>query len=179
MTLDPIKAAIAPYMLAIKLGGAVVLLVSLSWCSYDAGRDKWKGKYTDAVASHKAVISNLADLTKAAEEKAKKANLAAKAERKTNDQRFKDAEHEADKAKRDLAAALRRGDVRLRDEWTCPATGPAEGGTSAAPRRQDASADLRATGAANLIAAADHADNWINWLQAEVISTRQACGVTP
>ncbi len=179
MTIDPIKAAIAPYMLAIKVGTVLVLAGSLSWCSYDAGRDKWKGKYTEAVASHKAVIKTQADNTKAAQDKAKAASKQAAADRKTNDKRYEDAQDEADKAKRDLAAALRAGTERLRDEWACPATGSGEGGAPGAASRQDANAGLRATGAADLIAAGDEADNWITWLQAEVVTTRQACGVTP
>lgn len=182
ISLDPIR----PYFNAIK-AGAIVLALLLVWLhGYNKGGDKWQAKYnTEAAehvatkAEHRAVIDNLAALTKAAADKAKAATVAAKADRKTNDARFKDAQHEADKAKRELRDHLRRGTgpVRLRDEWTCPAAGAAQGANAAATGRQDAGADLRATGAANLVAAGDAADNWIRWLQSELTSTRKTCGV--
>lgn len=185
MNIDPIR----PYLDLIKWGGialGVLLVFAFGW---NRGADRWEGKYDNEVAahkadndSHKAVIDNLAALTQAAANKARAASEQAKADRKTNDQRFKDAEHEADKAKRDLAAALRRGDVRLRDEWACPAPGTAQGGDTGTASGQDANAGLRATREGAIlddIADHDEADNWIGWLQAEVISTRKACGVTP
>lgn len=186
INIDPIRAAIAPYMLLIKLGLVVVLACSMFIGGCNHGAAKWEGKYDDEVAAHnatkaahKGVIDNLAALTKAAAEKAKAASVVAHGERKANDQRFKDAQNEAEQAKRDLRAALRRGTgpVRLRDEWTCPAAGSAQGGTAAAARRQDAAADLRAAGAADLIAAGDEADRWIVWLQSELTSTRKACSL--
>jgi len=182
ISIDPIR----PYLNAIKAGAIVLALLLVWFHGYGTGRDKWQGKYdTEAAehvatkASHKAVVDNLAALTKAAADKAKAASVAAKADRKTNDARFKDAQHEADKAKRELRDHLRRGTgpVRLRDEWTCPAARPAEGATAAASGGQDAAADLRAAGAADLVAAGDAADNWITWLQSELTSTRKACGV--
>lgn len=182
MNIDPIRAAVAPYMLLIKLGLVVVLAASMfiGGCNHGAAKlDAEEAAHKATKAAHKGVIDNLAALTKAAADKAKAASVVAKGERKANDQRFKDAQHEAEQAKRDLRAALRRGTgpVRLRDEWTCPAAGSAQGGTAAAAGRQDAAADLRATGAADLIAAGDEADNWITWLQSELTSTRKACSL--
>ena len=182
ISLDPIR----PYLGLIKAGAIVVGLLLVFALGYNRGADKWQGKYDNEAlahkatkATHKAVIDNLASLTKAAADKAKAATVAARADRKTNDARFKDAQHEADKAKRELRDHLRRGTgpVRLRDEWTCPAAGAAEGGAASTAGRQDAAADLRAAGAADLVAAGDAADNWIGWLQSELTSTRKACGV--
>lgn len=184
MTIDPIR----PYLNAIKAAAIVLALLLVWFHGYDKGRDKWQGKYdTEAAehvatkASHKAVIGNLAALTQAAADKAKAASIAATADRKANDARFKDAQHEADQAKRELRDHLRRGTgpVRLRDEWTCPTAGAAKGAPAAASGGQDAGADLRAAGAANLVAAGDEADRWIGWLQSELTSTRKACGVEP
>lgn len=189
MILDPIKAAVAPYMLAIKAGAAVVLLAGLFIGGCNHGANKWQDKYdaekaahVATKASHATVLRDLANKTRAAELAVKAAGEQAKADRQANDERFKDARHEADQAKRELARALRAGTVRLRDEFTCPAARPAEGGASAAAGRQDAAPDLRREREAAIsddIAEADAADNWIGWLQSELISTRKACGADP
>ena len=130
MTLDPIKAAVAPYMLAIKAGIAVLLLLTafIGGCQVNAGKlaDE-QAAHKATKASHAVVLRDLANKTKAAEDAVKAAGEQAKAYRQANDERFKDARHEADQAKRELARALRAGTVRLRDEFTCPAARPAEG----------------------------------------------------
>lgn len=186
MTLDPIKAAIAPYALLIKCGLALLLVGSLFVGGCNHGASKWRGKYDAEVAAHKAdnasharVLADLSDKTKAAETAAKLASDVAIAERTANNKRFQEAKDEAAKARNALAGALRAGRVRLRDEWTCPAARPAEGEAGAASGRQDAAAELRATGAADLVAAGAAADRWIGWLQSELITTRTACGVVP
>lgn len=182
MNIDPLR----PYLSAIKAGAVVIGILLVFAFGYNRGADKWQGKYDNEAlahkatkASHKTVIDGMAQLTKAAADKAKAASVAAKADRKTNDKRFQEAKDEAAQAKRDLRAALRAGDVRLRDEWTCPAAGPAQGGAASTAGRQDAAAKLRQAGAADLIAAGDEADRWITWLQSELTNTRKACGVQP
>ena len=180
MSIDAIRAAAAPYALLIKVGIAVVLALALFIGGCNHGTAKWKDKHDDAVAAHKAVLDDLAAKTRAAADKAKAASVKAKAERAANNDRFRESEREAERAQRDLAAALRRGDVRLRPEWTCPAPGPSEGGAGAATGRQDGEAELRRAREGAVLAAiadADHADRWIGWLQAELTSTRTACGV--
>lgn len=179
ISLDPLR----PYLWAIKAGAGVLAVLLVFAFGWNRGADRWQGKYDGEVAAHKAakaeharVIRDLADKTKAAEAAVKAASEKAASDRKANDERFKDARHEADKAKRDLARALRAGTVRLRDEWTCPAAGPAEGDAADLAAGQDAAADLRAAGAANLVGNADAADRWIVWLQTELTSTRKACG---
>lgn len=189
MNIDPIRATLAPYALLVKLGLACVLAAAMFIGGCNHGAEKWEGKYDDEVAAHKAtkaehkgVLNRLAEMTKAAAAKAKAASEQANAERAANDKRFKESEREAERAQRDLAAALRRGTVRLRDEWTCPAAGPAQGGAATPAGGQDAAADLRRAREGAVLATvadADHADRWIGWLQAELKSTRTACGVTP
>lgn len=189
MILDPIKAAVAPYLWAIRAGAGVLAVLLVFGFGWNRGADRWQGKFDTETAAHKAtkaahasVLRDLANKTKAAEAAVKAAGEQAKADRQANDERFKDARHEADQAKRELARALRAGTVRLRDEFTCPAARPAEGGASATAGRQDAAPDLRREREAAIsddIAEADAADNWIGWLQAELISTRKACGAAP
>lgn len=174
--------ALRPYAEAIKWGAILLLALLLIALGWNRGADRWQGKYDGEVkahaatkAQHKATLDALAAKARAAADKAKASAKAAKDAREANDKRYAEAEREAEQAKRDLERGLRTGTVRLRDEWSCPVSGPAKGGAATASRRQDASADLRAAGAANLVAAGDAADRWIVWLQSELTSTRQAC----
>lgn len=182
LNLDPIRAAVAPYALAIKVG-LVLLVFALGW---NRGADKWQGKFDGEVAAHKAtkaqhkaVIDDLAAKTRAAADKAKAASKQAALDRRAADTRYKEATDEANRAKRDLRNHLRAGTVRLQDHWACRVPGAAEGGAPGNARGQDAGADLRAAGAADLVAAGDEADRWITWLQSELTNTRKACGVQP
>jgi hypothetical protein len=172
-----------PYATAIKAGAGAILLGVVWWHGFAAGRDRWRDKHDAAVearkadnAAHAAILEALAAKAREASDKAKAASEQAHADRKTADQRFKEATDEATRTKRDLAAALRRGTVRLQDHWACPVSRASEGDAAELASGQDDAAELRNAGAADLIAAADHADAWIGWLQAEVTSTRQACG---
>lgn len=176
--LDPLR----PYAEAIKWGAILLLALLLFALGWNRGADRWQGKYDGEVkahaatrAQHKAALDALAAKARAAADKAKASAKAAKDAREANDKRYAGAEREAERAKRDLERGLRNGTVRLRDEWACPVPRPAKGGTATAAGRQDASADLRAAGAANLVAAGDAADRWIVWLQSELTSTREAC----
>ena len=175
--LDPLR----PYLWAVKLAGVTILLLFafVGGCQVNAGRlaDE-QVAHRATKQRHDAVLADLADKTAAVAKLAKQASATAKAERETNNKRFDDAKRDADKAHHDLARALRDGTERLQPWWNCSAR-PTEGDAASVAGGQDAAADLREAGAADLIAAADHADRWIEWLQAEVISTRKACGVEP
>lgn len=184
ISLDPLR----PYLLAIKVGAGVLAVLLVFGLGWNRGADRWQGKFDGEVAAHKAtkseharVIRDLADKAKSVAAQEKAASEQAKADRKATDQRFRESQREADRAKRDLAAALRRGTgaVRLQDHWACRLPGSAAGDLAAAAGRQAAGADLRAAGAADLVAAGDAADRWIVWLQSEVTMTRKACGVAP
>jgi len=189
MTLDPIKAAVAPYALLIKCGLALLLAASLfiGGCNHGAG--KWKAKYDDEVRAHEAdeidneaLLDALSNRAKAAEAAAKEAGAQAAREREAADDQFNKSKQESDHEIAGLRAALRRGTVQLRPEFACPAARPAEGETPAASGRQDGEADLRRTREGAIlddIADHDAADRWIEWLQADAVATRKACGVVP
>lgn len=175
--LDPLR----PYADLIRWGLIALLAVLLVVLGYRWGGSHWRSEYQAEAkaraaenARHAATLQQLADATAAVAEKAKAASTALAAARQANDNRFQKAQDDAKRAQRDLAAALRRGDVQLRPEWSCGATGPGAGGAAALAPGQDAAADLRAAGAANLIAGAARADAWIDWLQRELIDTRRA-----
>jgi len=175
--LDPLR----PYADLIRWGLLVALAVALVVLGYRWGGSHWRGEYQAEVqaranenAKHAATLQQLADATAAVAAKARAASEALAQSRRDNDTRYNEALNDAKRAQRDLAAALRRGDVQLRPEWSCGATGPGAGGAAALARGQDAAADLRWTGATHLVAAGDRADAWIGWLQRELIDTRRA-----
>lgn len=181
ISIDPIRAAVAPYALAIKVGLVFVLACAM----FIGGCNHGQANLADEVAAHKAtkhahaaVLADLADKTRAAANKARAASEAARNERKSADKRFEDAKDEAAAARRDLARALRRGAVQLRPEFTCDPARPTEGQAGSAAGGQDGSTGLREAREGAIldsIGDADHADRWIGWLQSELTSTRKAC----
>lgn len=128
-------------------------------------------------AAHARVIARFADAAKKAEQDAKAAEAQAVMERESADAKYNKATKAADDARRNLASALRAGTMRLQDKWACTMPIPAEGDAAGSAGGQDDAAGLRADSAARIIAAADSADAQVIWLQAEVTSTRKACGV--
>jgi len=177
ISLDPLR----PYANVARFCGGALLAALLIALGYRWGGSHWRGEYTAEVkaraaenAQHAATLQQLADATAAVAAKARAASEKLAQSRHENDTRYNEALNDAKRAQRDLAAALRRGSVQLRPEWSCAA--PGAGARAAAPfaAGQDAAAELRAAGAANLIAGAARADAWIGWLQQELIDTRRA-----
>ncbi|WP_313213368.1 hypothetical protein [Stenotrophomonas acidaminiphila] len=175
--LDPLR----PYANLIRWGLVMALAVALVALGYRWGGSHWRGEYTAEVqaraaenAKHAAILQQLADATAAVAAKARAASEKLAQSRHENDTRYQEALNDANRAERDLAAALRRGSVQLRPEWACAAAGAGAGGAAALARGQDAAAELRWAGATHLVAAGDRADAWIGWLQRELIDTRQA-----
>lgn len=177
LSLDPIL----PYLNAVKWAAALAVAVAFAWFWHNLGADSWRGKYNAERSAHQAALAAhagvLDGLAKATAETAAKARLAAQAlaaERADNDNRYNKKVSDAKQARSDLAAALRRGDVQLQPWWQCGAAAGADpDAAAAAAGGEDASAQLRAEGAAANVEDADHADAWIGWLQSELSSTRQ------
>ncbi len=175
--LDPLR----PYADLIRWGLVVALAVALVALGYRWGGSHWRGEYQAEVqaratenAKHAATLQQLAEATAAVAAKARAASEKLAQSRHENDTRYQKALNDANRAERDLAAALRRGSVQLRPEWSCAAPGPGARGTAALARGQDAAAELRWAGATHLVAGGDRADAWIGWLQRELIDTRRA-----
>lgn len=177
LSLDPLR----PYADLIRWGLIALLAVLLVVLGYRWGGSHWRGEYAAEVkaraaenAKHAATLQHLADATAAVAAKARAASEKLAQSRHENDTRYQKALNDANRAERDLAAALRRGSVQLRPEWACGSPGAGAGGAAGVARGQDAAADLRWAGATHLVAAGDRADAWIGWLQRELIDTRQA-----
>lgn len=133
--------------------------------------------HADTRTAHAKELREIANLTRAASDEARRrerAHSTALADaRATTTKEFTDALALKDRT----AADLRAGNQRLRDEWQgCPAT------TAAVPRDAgtrppaDAGADLRARGAASLVAAGAEADTWVRGLQRELSAAFALCG---
>lgn len=175
MNIDPLR----PYANLIRWVAVAVLAVVLIALGYRWGASHWKGEYTAEVkaraaenAQHAATLQQLADATAAVAEKAKAASVALATSRAEADARYNEALNDANRAQRDLAAALRRGDVQLHPQWSCAAARPLAGGT--APDAVQASAAGRANSAARIVGAADADAAVIEWLWAGWQADRQA-----
>lgn len=163
--LDPLRpyAGLLRWLL-IALLAALLVVLGFRW-----GAGHWRGEYTAEVAAraadnagHAATLQRLADSTAAVAAKAKAASTSLAVSRAESDTRFKKARDDAKRAQTDLATALRRGDVQLQPQWSCPAPGPLAGG--AAPDAVQASAAGRFNSAARIVGAADADAAVIEWL---------------
>lgn len=165
ISLDPLR----PYATLIRWGLIALLAILLLVLGYHWGADHWKGEYTAEVAAraadnagHSATLQRLADASAQAAAKAKAASTALAKSRAESDANYQKALDDAKRVERDLAAALRRGDVQLQPKWSCPAARSGTGG-SAADAGQ-ASAAGRFNSAARIVAAADADAALITWL---------------
>ncbi|WP_396615459.1 hypothetical protein ACHZ97_14370 [Lysobacter soli] len=173
-----------PYPTLMRWGAALLLLALLAGglvkCGYDKGAaalDQERRDHAVTKGYYAQILGDLAKKSRVAADNAKAASEQAKVDRAAADARYQEAKSDAKRARADLVAGLRGGAVSLHPWWSCTAPGSADGDAAADPAGQDGYADLRATGAADLVAGADAADAWIQWLQAELISTDNACGV--
>ncbi len=174
---DPLR----PYADLTRWAAGLLLALLVLAFGYRWGGSHWRGEYQAEAqaratenAQHAATLQQLAEATAAVAAKARAASTALAASRQANDTRYNEALNDAKRAQRDLAAALRRGSVQLRPEWSCGSPGAGAGGAAGLARGQDAAAELRWAGATHLVAAGDRADAWIGWLQRELTDTRQA-----
>ncbi len=172
---DPLRpyAGLLRWLL-IALLAALLVVLGFRW-----GADHWRGEYTAEVAGraadnagHAATLQRLADSTAAAAAKAQAASKAVAESRTAADTRYEKALNDAKRAQTDLASALRRGDVRLQPQWSCPAPGPLAGG--AAPDAVQANAAGRFNSAARIVGAADADAAVIEWLWAGWQADRKA-----
>lgn len=173
-----------PYPTLMRWGAALFLLALLAGglvkCGYDKGAAELEQERRDHAVTkgyYGEILGDLAEKTRTAADKAKAASDQAKVDRAAADARYQEAKFDAKRARADLVAGLRDGAVSLHPWWSCGAPGPSDRDAADDPTGQVGYADLRATGAADLVAGADAADAWIRWLQAELISTDNACGV--
>lgn len=175
INIDPLR----PYADLIRQGAILLLTLLVLAFGYRWGGSHWRGEYQAEVqarasdnAVHAATLQQLADATAAVAEKAKAASEALARSRQANDTRYNEALNDAKRYERDLAAALRRGDVQLQPQWACAATG--SGTSGAAADAGQAAAQGRAGSAARLAAAADADAAVIEWLWNGWLADRQA-----
>lgn len=165
INLDPLR----PYADLIRWALIALLAILLLVLGYRWGAGHWKGEYTAEVAgrttdnaAHAATLQRLADASAAVAAKAKSASDALATSRAESDTKYQKALDDAKRAERDLAAALRRGDVQLQPQWSCPATGASTSGAAADAIQTSAAG--RFNSAARIVAAADADAALITWL---------------
>ncbi len=114
----------------------------------------------------------LAAKSKAAPARALRATRAVSAASAEADEKLRERTDEAKRLRDDLAAALRRGDIRLQDRWACPVPGAGEGEAGADAGEADAAG--RYGSAARIIAAGEQDAVTIDWLWERWMADRKA-----
>ena len=170
IALDPIR----PYLSLPQPIGSAAIASALVF-----GGCRWQSKLDKAdIMEARQAAANLQTAVDALA--AKTAEAEAKANAATN--KLQDATNEADRIKaeadkradvdaRKLAAAIKRGTVRLSDTWACPA--PA-GASQAANDAAKARSESMAGSAGRIIAATDADRATIDWLHARWKADRDA-----
>lgn len=173
--LDPLR----PYLGLLRWLGILLVAVILLVAGYQKGSTRWEAKFTAEVsgraadnAAHAATLQRLADASAQVAAKAKAATTALANSRAQANTRYQEALNDAKRAERDLAAALRRGDVQLQPQWSCVAPGPFTGG--AATDASQAGAAGRFNSAARIVGAAEADAAVIEWLWSGWLADRQA-----
>lgn len=163
-------AGLATWLLRSAAGLALVAAVWLHGCHYGKGAERDAHQATKA--AHAAVIDHLAQLTRAAADRARAASTAVARDSRAADQALEAKTDEAKRLATDLARALRAGDRQLQDWWTCAVPGPGAG--DAAADRAEADAARRADSTGRIVEAAEHDAAVIEWLWARWQADRQA-----
>lgn len=139
---------------------------------YDAGELAGNTKVAQLTAQHAQQLQHLAELSAAAADAARDAeHQQAKALAAIGARYEQDKTHAKEQADR-VIADLRAGTLRLRQQWTCApaATAAQVPGAAAATGRPDGDAELRATGAGDLVRLAAQCDAQVRGLQAALQS---------
>lgn len=165
ISVDPLR----PYVGLLRWLGILLVAVILLLAGYQKGSARWEAKFTAEAqahaadnAAHAAVLQRLADASAQVAAQAKAASTALAKSRAESDTRYQKALSDAKRTERDLAAALRHGDVQLQPHWSCAATGAGASGPAA--NAVQASAAGRFNSAARIVGAADADAAVIEWL---------------
>lgn len=175
ISIDPLRPyADTARWAAVVLAGLLVLALGYRW-----GGSHWRDKYAGEVqaraqesARHAATLERLAEASAAVAAKARVASDALAVSRREADEKYKEALDDAKRYERDLAAALRRGDVQLQPQWSCAAPGPFAGGVTR--DASQAGAAGRFNSAARIVAATDADEAVIEWLWSRWEADRKA-----
>lgn len=160
--------------------GVLILMIACGFAYWSGGKsaqealDQEKRDHRVTKGFYAKVLRDHADRAAEVARLAKAASVAAAREREQNDARFQEERDGSDREIADLRRRLRAGELSLQPWWTCPSAGPGAGDAATPAGGQDGDAALRIESALEGIADADHADRWIEWLQFELVSTREA-----
>jgi len=148
-----------------------------------AGVQTWRlGNSQGAYAAYRdkvvAATAKAAQAAATAREKAQEAVIEYQSKSAEAERNYQAGRESAIHAQTTLVSDLRSGNQRLQQQWRgCESNrvreGQAVAGTASRP---DADADLRAEGTGYLVGNADQSDQWIVWLQSELIAIRELYG---
>lgn len=160
------------------IAAIVILAGLLGWQTIRLSNERADHAHTKQ--QHAEVLAELATKTAATVtavrrlESAYNAESAAAADAYQKDKTYALAKKDA------VIAGLRADNLQLHRWWNPkPAACPGDAASPAAASRAVEDAELRAAGAGDLVRIGAHADGWIRWLQAELISTRKLCRMAP
>lgn len=165
-----IPAAIAPYASLIKWGLIALVALAIAVAAYRQGGSAERANHADTKAKHAKVLANLAELTRKAADEARAKERAHAAALSAIDQQHQEALTRVQTDHDRLVADLRRGAVRLREPWACPA---AVSNPAAAAGQRDAAAERRIEAAAAVVRVGAEADAQLAACQAVVRQDRQ------
>jgi hypothetical protein len=146
-----------------------------------AGLFLWKGHEAKTVAADfRGYQDKMISLTAAAKKKAQQARDTFMRASLDNERAYQKGQQDAQDKQDSVVAAARSGELRFRQLWQgCVSTSALSGEVARAAGGEDGQADLRAEAGGRIIRAGYDADDWIIWLQSELIATRnlaETCG---
>jgi len=148
-----------------------------------AGVQTWRlGNTQDAYAAYQdkvaAATAKAAQAAATAREKAHEAVIEYQSKSAEAERNYIAGRESAIHAQSTLVSDLRSGNQRLQQQWRgCESDRVREGQAAAGTASgTDEQADLRAEGTGYLVGNADQSDQWIVWLQSELIATRELYG---
>ena len=176
MPLDPMSRSI------LKICALVLVLLVVWFHGNGKGAARWEGKYDGEKAAHQQtrednarVLRGLADLTKKAQQEAKRRAKTYAEDTAANDAKNRTEMAHALAAKDRVIADLRAGRLQLRDFWTPAVSCAGDAAAPAIASREAEHAGLREQSLAEGVQDGALADGWISWLQRELVATRAAC----
>jgi len=167
----------------IQLLGGVRATVFAALMLLFAGFYLWASHQTGVVrADFKSYQDKVIAATAVAAEKAHQARDAFMRASLDSERAYQKGQEDAQSKQDSVVADARSGELRFRQLWQgCVSTATLSGAVASAAAGADGQADLRAEAGGRIVRAGYDADNWIIWLQSELIATRklaETCGAS-
>lgn len=164
MNIDPLR----PYLDLVKAGAALALLTAAFIGGCNHGKRAGVAEVRELKLQHAKDARRVANLATAAVQAARAAERTQAEAFLAIGEAYEKGKDHAFQRGQDAAAAVRTGTVQLRDHWDCPAARVPE--AVAGTGQRDEGAELRATGAGDLVQVGADADAQLRACQAVVVA---------